>query len=368
MKAVIAIDSFKGCLTSEEAGQAASCAFPGGAVSVIPVSDGGEGFSDIITAGLDGEFRTVLCHNPLLRPIEARYGIVHGGRVAVIETAAASGIGLLRKEELNPEIASSYGTGELMLDALENGAREIWLGLGGSATCDGGIGLLRALGYRFLSDGREITAPNAILEDIDEIDCSGRNSHLDNCKIFGFYDVSVPFFGDGGAAKMFAPQKGASAQLVERLDSGMYGFAGLVRGDIGDCPGAGAAGGIGGALHSILGAEMRRGVTSVLDIFSMDKMLKDCDLVLTGEGKSDLQTLRGKVPSGVLEYVREHCGKSVKVVLLAGQVQFRDELLAAGFDAVLQVTPDDMPLSEALKPSIAKANIARAVADYLELN
>lgn len=351
MKAVAAMDSFKGCLTSAEAGRAAASAFLPGECKVLPLSDGGEGFSQILTSALGGEFVTFPCHDPLGRSIEARYGLV--GRIAVIETAAASGLCLLGKDELDPARASSFGTGELMADALERGATEIWLGLGGSASCDGGTGLLRALGYRFLSGDAEIIDGNPVLANITEIDCPDTNKR---CRVKCFYDVSVPFCGEGGAARMFAPQKGASPELVERLDRGLARFAELA--GIGDCDGAGAAGGIGGALHRFLGAEMCPGIGSVLDILSMDKKLAGCSLVLTGEGRADSQTLRGKVPLGVLQYVRAR--SDAKVVLLAGQVRDRGALLEAGFDEVLQVTPDGMPLEEALRPEVAAENIRRA--------
>lgn len=407
MKVVIAIDSFKGCLSSEEAGLAAAKAFPAGEAEVLLVSDGGEGFSSIVTDSLGGEFRSVRCHDPLGRLIDARYGLVqkempdesssfdrrtdarydndepevsfhpggqetasrdnpvHNGRIAVIETAAASGLGLLKKTELNPALASSFGTGEMIADALAQGVREIWIGLGGSATCDGGTGMLKALGYRFLSDGIEITESNAILGKITEIDSSNRNKLLDSCRIIGFYDVSVPFCGEGGAARMFAPQKGASVQLVDKLDEGLSRLAEVVCKGIMNCPGAGAAGGIGGALHSVLGASMRRGISAMLDIQGLDKKLRNCGIVITGEGRADEQTLQGKVPAGVLEYVRSHSSAHTKVLLIAGQISDREKLLAAGFDDVLQITPDNMPLEEALNPSVAKANITRAISDYL---
>lgn len=341
MKTLITIDSFKGCLTSAQAGNAALEAFSEGKAEVIPVSDGGEGFSTILTESLGGSFRTVCCHDPLGRPIKARYGLA--GRTAIIETAAASGLGLLRKDELNPLLATSYGTGELISDALEYGAEEIWLGLGGSATCDGGTGMLQALGYK----------------------------SLDTCKITGFYDVSVPFCGPGGAARMFAPQKGATPEMVEELDDRLSmlcdAYSRFSGKDVQNIPGAGAAGGIGGALGGVLGASMVQGLRRVLDISGFDRKLESCDLVITGEGRADAQTLRGKVPVGVLEYVRAHSvpGKRPKVILIAGQVSDRQRLLDAGFDDVLQITPDGMPLSEALNPDTASANITRTVKEYL---
>ena len=373
MKAIAVIDSFKGCLTSEEAGKAVLKAFADGEAEIIPISDGGEGFSKIMTESMNGAFRTVKCHDPSGRPINAEYGLV--GKTAIIETAAASGLGLLDKKELNPLIATSYGTGELISDALEYGCEEIWLGLGGSATCDGGTGILQALGYRFLpeeggtSDFGNIQG--AVLRDIHEIDDSGRDKLLDSCKITGFYDVSVPFCGPGGAARMFAPQKGATPEMVEKLDNWLSGvcevysrFSGK---DVLNIPGSGAAGGIGGALGGVLGASMVQGIRWILDISGLDRKLGSCDLVITGEGRADAQTLRGKVPVGVLEYVRAHSGleNRPKVILIAGQVSDRRSLLEAGFDAVLQITPEGMPLSEALDPVTASANITHTIRKYI---
>ncbi len=388
MKAIIAMDSFKGCLTSAEAGKAALKAFADGEAEVIPVSDGGEGFSTILTESLGGSFRTVSCHDPLGRSIKARYGII--GRTAIIETAAASGLGLLRKDELNPLLATSYGTGELISDALEYDCEEIWLGLGGSATCDGGTGMLQALGYRFLPDDsgsfvsgniqraapREESVsrniPNVILKDIHGIDISGRNKLLDSCKITGFYDVSAPFCGTGGAARMFAPQKGADPEMVESLDVWLTMLCEVYSKysgkDVLNIPGAGAAGGIGGALGGVLGASMVQGIQKVLDISGLDSKLESCDIVITGEGRADAQTLRGKVPVGVLEYVRAHTVPvhRPKVILIAGQVSDRQQILNAGFDAVLQITPEGMPLSEALDPVTASANITQSMQSYLQ--
>lgn len=388
MKAIIAIDSFKGCLTSVEAGEAALEAFSAGEADVIPVSDGGEGFSTILTESLGGSFRTVSCHDPLGRSINARYGIV--GMAAIIETAAASGLGLLSKKERNPLLATSYGTGELISDALEYGCKEIWLGLGGSTTCDGGTGMLQALGYRFLPDNDGSLAsgnihravprkesvsrsiPNAVLKDIHEIDISERNKLLDSCKITGFYDVSVPFCGPGGAAKMFAPQKGADPEMVESLDVWLTMLCEVYSKysgkDVLNIPGAWAAGGIGGALGGVLEASMVQGIQKVLDISGLDSKLESCDIVITGEGRADAQTLRGKVPVGVLEYVRAHTVPvhRPKVILIAGQVSDRQQILNAGFDAVLQITPEGMPLSEALDPVTASTNITQSMQSYLQ--
>lgn len=369
MKAIVAIDSFKGCLTSGQAGQAALGALDPDS-TVIPVSDGGEGFSRILTDLLHGEIRTVPVTDPLGRRIHASFGLVQYGRTAVIETAAASGLGLLAPEERNPLAASSYGTGELLTAALDEGVDEIWLGLGGSATCDGGTGLLQALGYRFLTPGGVLEPRHTVLGNIQRIDSSHRDNRLQDCRITGFYDVSVPFCGKGGAAQLFAPQKGAGPEMVEALDAWMAQLCSVYSAfsgrEIRHVPGSGAAGGIGGALRAFLHATMNPGIRHLLDLAEMGPALDTCDLVITGEGHADAQTLRGKVPAGVLEYVREYdaaCGggRHTRVVLLAGRVTDRDSLLAAGFDAVLEATPADMPLSEALVPGTAAANIRKAI-------
>lgn len=371
IKAIALIDSFKGCLTSSQAGKAAIAAFQSGEAASIPVSDGGEGFSTIMTEMLGGSFKEISCSDPLGRPIKARYGLLDNGETAIIETAEASGLGLLSREERNPLQATSYGTGELILDALKHGAKNIWLGLGGSATCDGGTGLLQALGYRFLCPEDEGDRQPLMLKDVRGIDATHRCNLLSHCRITGFYDVSVPFCGPEGAAMMFAPQKGATPAMAKSLDKWMTKlckeYSKYSGKEIMNIPGAGAAGGIGGAIVGVLGAEMALGVQKVLDIAGLDSLLSGCNLIFTGEGKADIQTLKGKVPMGILEYVRAHTDPEnrPKIVLIAGLVSDRQQLLDAGFDAVLQITPAGMPLSEAMIPATAIANITRTIKDYL---
>lgn len=370
MKAIIAIDSFKGCLTSQEAEEAAMAAFPSGEAASVPISDGGEGFTKVITERLNGIFIKVNCLDPLGRSITAEYGLVANGRIAVIETAAASGLGLVAPEERNPLYSSSFGTGELMADALDSGAEEIWLGLGGTATCDGGTGLLQALGYQFITPSGMLEPGRTELGNIIGIDSSRRNKNIPDCRITGFYDVSVPFYGIGGAAKMFAPQKGATPEMTDAIDSWMaqlcYVYSSFSGKDIRNIPGSGAAGGIGGALRACFRADMVPGVWKVLDLARFGNMLDECDTVITGEGHSDIQTLRGKVPFGILEYVRKYdteCGnRKTKVFLVSGRVSDKDELLKAGFDQVIEASPEGLPLSEAMLPTVAKSNITKAVA------
>ena len=335
MTTLLALDSFKGCLTAPEAVDAVASALADRDVRRLPLSDGGEGFSECLAGCLGGIFRTVSVHDPLGRPIEARYALVEDGRIAVIETAAASGITLLKPEELDPLSASSIGTGELMQDAIKQGVEEILIGLGGTAVMDCGAGLLEALAP--LPDG---------------------------VRIHAFYDVDVPLTGPAGAPAVFGPQKGADAQGVAQLErrfrrqaeawKAAYGV------DADRLPGAGAAGGIGAALAICLGAEMHAGIAAVLEAVRFPERLAGCDLVITGEGKADRQTLTGKVPYGILQATRRHA-PGIPVVLLAGKVENRDELLAAGFDAVIQVTPEESLKDNYLDKSFARENIRRAV-------
>ena len=337
MKTLLALDSFKGSLTAPEAVDAAASALAERDVLRLPLSDGGEGFSECLAGCLGGIFRTVTVHDPLGRPVKVRYALLENGRIAVIETAAASGLTRLKPEELDPLSASSFGTGELMQDAVEQGVREIWIGLGGTAVMDCGAGLLKAL------------APLP-----------------DPVRIHAFYDVDVPLAGPSGAPAVFGPQKGADAQGVAMLERRFRKQAEAWKRDYGidadSVPGAGAAGGIGAALAICLGARMHAGIDAVLKAVRFPECVRECDLVITGEGKADRQTLTGKVPFGVLQATRR-LAPGIPVVLVAGKVEDREELTAAGFDAVIQVTPEESLKNNYLDKSIARENIRRAVQD-----
>ena len=339
MKTLLALDSFKGCLTAPEAVDAVAAALAGRDVCRMPLSDGGEGFSECLAGCLGGVFRTVSVHDPLGRPVDARYALLEDGRIAVIETAAASGLTLLKPEELDPLNASSIGTGELMQDAVQQGVKEIWVGLGGTAVMDCGTGLLKAL------------APLPA-----------------SLRIHAFYDVDVPLTGPTGAPVVFGPQKGANewgiAELERRFRRQAERWKAQYSIDANRLPGAGAAGGIGAALAVCLGAEMHAGIQAVLEAVHFADRVRECSLVITGEGKADRQTLTGKVPFGVLQATRRYA-PGIPVVLLAGKVEDREELLAAGFDAVIQVTPEESLKSNYLNKSFARENIRRAIQDLV---
>lgn len=345
MRILVAIDSFKGCLTSKEANQAAAegvrrvC--PDAEVVQIPVSDGGEGFLEAFHAAFGGERVEVEVNDPLMRPVRAAY-LLQGKR-AVIEMAQASGLTLLSDEERNPMVATSYGTGQLVADAVRRGAENIIVGLGGSATSDAGIGMLQALMDSFAKDGHWC--------DMEE---------LKNVRFILASDVKNPLCGAYGAAYVFAPQKGATPEMVRQLDERAKQFAeesALLFGyDRQDMPGAGAAGGLGYAFLQYLNAACRSGIDLLLETIHYEQMVEDADLVITGEGSADRQTLMGKLPMGILQ----HSGDTL-VYLIAGRIGDKDELLNAGFARVECINPDGISLDEAMRKEVAIQNIIKTV-------
>ena len=347
MKIIVAIDSFKGCLTSAEANQAASkgvlSKVPDAKVVQVPVSDGGEGFMEAFQAAMDGKLVEVNVKDPLMRPIVAQYLVQ--GDMAVIEIAKASGLTLLSPEERNPMVATSYGTGQLVVDAVRKGCKHIIVGLGGSATSDCGIGMLRAIIDAFAKGGS--------WDDVRE---------LDDVRFTIATDVTNPLCGEKGAAHVFAPQKGASHDDVLALDARAKRFAEASAKHLGrdfqNIPGAGAAGGLGYAFLQYMNADCRSGIDLLLDTIHFDDLLQDADLVITGEGSADRQTLMGKLPFGILQRAQQH---HVPVMLIAGRIADEQLLLDAGFSRVACINPPNLPLEIALQPSTAKENIKRMV-------
>ena len=349
-KVIVAIDSFKGCLTSAEANQAARegilSKMPEAEVVQVPVSDGGEGFMEAFQAAMGGEIVEVNVKDPLMRMIVAQYLVQ--GDTAVIEIAKASGLTLLSPEERNPMAATSYGTGQLVVDAVRKGCKRIIVGLGGSATSDCGIGMLRAIIDAFAKHGNW-----------DDVRA------LDDVRFTIATDVTNPLCGENGAAYVFGPQKFAqpkatSPEMVEALDARAKRFAEASAKHLGrDCqnmPGAGAAGGLGYAFLQYMNADCRSGIDLLLDTIHFDDLLQDADLVITGEGSADRQTLMGKLPFGIL--AQQH---HIPVMLIAGRIADEQLLLAAGFARVACINPPNLPLEIALQPSTAKENISRTV-------
>ena len=394
-KIVIASDSFKGSLTSlEVAGNAEKAVrevFPLCEVVKVNVADGGEGTMDALQHTLGGTKVNLRVSDPLGRPVDAHYVILDDGITAVIEMSVASGLTLLSPEERDPSKTSTYGTGELIRDALSKGCDKFLVGIGGSATNDAGMGMLQALGYRFLdADGAELEPVGGsvgMVEDI-EIPVSGELSDvgngitnltdaasrlLSNAAFIVACDVKAPLYGPEGAAYVFAPQKGASPQMVQSLDAGLRHFAEVAArvtgADFSQIQGAGAAGGLGYAFREFLGARLERGVEMVLDAIGFDEIIEGADLVITGEGRIDGQTLTGKTPFGV---ARRAMQQGIPVVAIGGSVA-RDPghgvgafMLEAGFSEVLQITPEGMPLSEAMRHDVASENVYRTIFELME--
>ena len=347
LKIVTAIDSFKGCLTSQEANQAAAegigSIYADAEIVQVPVSDGGEGFVEAFHSATGGDIQELTVNDPLMRPVLAHYLLKE--TTAVIEIAQTSGLTLLKKEERNPLIATSYGTGELVADAVRKGAEHIIVGLGGSATSDCGIGMIRAIIDSFADGGT--------WDDIRAFD----DVHFTIAT-----DVTNPLCGENGAAHVFAPQKGATPEMVLELDTRAKRFAEFSARHFGfDCqntPGAGAAGGLGYAFLQYTHAACRSGVDLLLEAVGFDEQLKDAFLVITGEGSADRQTLMGKLPFGILQRAKL---QNVPVALIAGRIADRQVLLDAGFSQVVCINPPGLPIEEAIKPETAKVNIHQTI-------
>ena len=336
-KIVIACDSYKGCLSSSEV----ACAAAKGVAEVYPdceivrlaVADGGEGTVDALVETLGGHLEWAEVSDPLGRPVKAAYGIA--GDLAIIESAAACGLTLLTKEERNPLITTTKGLGELILAAIDKGCRRFLIGLGGSATNDGGMGMISADGFLERARGMKFT-----------VAC----------------DVDTPYIGAHGASRVFGPQKGASEEDVEILEERLRGYALKILKDTGidvsDMAGAGAAGGLGGAFRAYLGAELKRGVDLVLDQIGFDSIIDGADLVITGEGCSDYQTLKGKTAAGVLERAKR---KGIPVMLVSGTIRDGQMLRDGGFGIIAAASPQGMSLAEAMRPETAEHNIYETV-------
>ena len=357
-------DSFKESLTAMEAARAMAQGIENAdhdaEVRCLPMADGGEGTARALVDATGGSMRAVPVHDPLGRPVEGHFGLLADGTTAVVETAEASGLALLEAKERNPLIASSYGTGELMLAAVRSGAKRIIVGLGGSATNDAGAGLLQALGVRLLDkNGNDLAHGGAALANLTTIDISTMDPALKNVAITAACDVTNPLTGPTGASAVFGPQKGASKDDVATLDAALAHFAQVIDSQLGvavnDVPGAGAAGGIGAALKGFLNAEFRPGIAIVIEQSGLDAAAQWADVVYTGEGSIDFQTKFGKTPAGVAETAKRH-GKPV--IAVAGHIGTGiDELHEVGIDAVFGIAPGAASLSELLAD--AAANVTR---------
>ena len=361
MKIVIAIDSFKGSLSSYELGveieNGIKKVYPESLIVKVPIADGGEGTVESLVEGTNGKFINIVVNNPLMEKIETKYGIMGDGKTAVIEMAEASGLTLISKERRNPMKTTTYGTGELIKDAVLKGCREFIIGIGGSATNDAGIGMLQALGFKFLDENREeLGFGGQILSKVKFIECKDRLKELDECNFLVACDVENPFYGEKGAAEIYSRQKGATEEIVKILDKGLFDFSETIKKEIGidisNLKGSGAAGGLGGGLVAFLNAKLSPGIDMILEKVGIEDELKDADFVITGEGRLDHQTAMGKAPVGVSKVAKKF---DIPVIALAGGITDEaKETHLKGIDSYFSIINYPITLKEAMKKETAK--------------
>lgn len=374
MKLVIAIDSFKGSLSSVEAGnavkEAALKAFDTPSVTVCPLADGGEGTVEALCEGLGGRTVKVYVTGPLYTPVEAEYCILPDGKTAIVEMASAAGITLVPDNMRNPLNTTTYGVGEMIRDAVSRGCREFIIGIGGSATNDGGTGMLRALGFEFFKENGQPMGMGAKgLKELCSISTENAILELSECKFRIACDVTNPLCGQNGCSAVFGPQKGATPETVSDMDKWLEGYASIVK-DIlpnadPNAPGAGAAGGLGFAFSAFLNAELRSGIKIVSELTHLEEHIKNADIVITGEGRLDSQTVFGKAPIGVAKLAKTH-GK--RVIAFAGCVTEDAEALNdCGIDAFFPILRSVVTLDEALDKTNAYKNLVSTAYQVLRL-
>lgn len=376
LKIAIAPDSFKGSLSAM---QAASCIEAGLKQSLksiscrkIPMADGGEGTVQAIVDATGGKFVKRMVSDPLGRTIKATFGMSGDGKTAIMEMAEASGLALLKPRERNPMKTSTYGTGELIKHALKLGVRKILIGIGGSATNDGGIGMASALGVKFLdAKGKVVPVCGGNLGKIASIDMMGLDKRLKGVEVEVACDVDNPLTGRNGAAQVYAPQKGASPAMVKKLDDGLRSLSKIVKRDVGisilTVPGSGAAGGLGGGLMAYLGGQLRPGVDIVIDSVKLAKGIKGCDLVITGEGRMDHQTAFGKTPAGVAGVAK---AQKIPVIAICGCLGKKPEVVhTIGIDAFFSALEENVAEEDLSKRGPAMlTNTAAQIGRLMAIN
>ncbi len=373
MKIVIAIDSLKGSLSSMEAGHAIEQGIhnvlPETKVLVKPLADGGEGTTEALVEGLGGDMVQVQVHGPLETPVNAAYGVISESNTAIMEMAAAAGIILVGKDK-RPLDATTYGVGEMIRDAITRGCREFIIGIGGSATNDGGIGMLTALGYEFLdAEGKPAGIGAGALYKVAKICDDKVIPELKDCHFRIACDVTNPLCGENGSTYIYGPQKGVTVELRDELDHAMGAYAQVVKAyngtDYAKTPGAGAAGGLGFAFLSFLSGELLPGIELVLNAVEMDKAMEGADLVFTGEGRLDYQTAMGKAPVGIAKMAKKH---GAKVIALAGAViEGAQECNEQGIDAYFPILRQVVTLDEAMDPATARKNMVETTEQVMRL-
>lgn len=374
MKVVIAIDSLKGSLSSIEAGMAAKegilKAKPEAEVIVKPLADGGEGTVDALIEGLNGEQISLTATGPMGTPISCYYGYLKESGTAIMEMASAAGITLVPDTEKNPLLATTYGVGEMIRHAMEQGCRDFIIGIGGSATNDGGIGMLKALGYEFFDqNGADVGEGGQALAKVSSISTKNRHPLISECKFRIACDVNNPLCGENGATYIYGPQKGVTDSMKAGLDAGMANFAKVTAAVLGQdysaAAGAGAAGGLGFAFLSYIGAELTPGIDLILNAVNIENELKNADIAVTGEGRLDHQTAMGKAPVGVARLAKKY---NAKVVAFAGAVtEGASACNDAGIDAFFPIVRGVTTLKDAMKKENAWKNMAAAAEQVFRL-
>ncbi len=357
MKIVIAPDSFKGSLTAIEVAGFIEDGIKQADTNIevvkLPVADGGEGTVEALVAATGGQIVKQRVHGPFMEEVDSFFGILGNGRTAVIEMAACSGLTLVRKEELNPLMTTTYGVGELILAAVRTGCKKIIVGIGGSSTNDGGMGMAQALGYRFYDKNKNILGQGGkYVGEVASIDSQNFNNDLNDIEIVVACDVKNPLCGQNGASHIYGPQKGATNEMIELLDRGLENFADIIKRDIGkdirDIPGSGAAGGLGGGMIAFLKqSKLCPGIDIVIENCNFREIIKDCDLLITGEGQTDSQTANGKVVAGLASEAKRY---DIPVVCLSGSLkEGYQKTYACGVDAAFSDIIAPMTLEEAMR-------------------
>ncbi len=356
MKIVVAPDSFKECLFATEVAEAISegllKVIPDAEIIKLPIADGGEGTTEALVTATNGSYFFANVRGPLGHEHKARWGILGNQQTAVIEVAAACGLDSVAIEQRNPLLSTSYGVGELIIEALNHGTKKIILGLGGSATNDGGVGLMQALGVKFLDiSGKDVAPGGGNLQSIENIDTKFLDPRLADIKFEVACDVTNTLTGKEGTSAVFGPQKGADSEMVKKLDQNLTHLGNMIKQtiheDISDIKGSGAAGGIGGAMVAFLNSELKSGIEIVLDLLNIDRHLSNADLVITGEGRFDKQSLKGKAPIGIVKRAAQY---DCDVYILAGSVEKSVlEPKSLGIKKIINISPINVTHDIALK-------------------
>ncbi|MCM8710214.1 glycerate kinase [Clostridium sp. SYSU_GA19001] len=372
MKFVLAPDSFKESMTAKEAAEAMERGIkkvmPDAECILVPMADGGEGTVQSLVDATNGETIEVEVTGPKEQKVNAMFGILGDGKTAVIEMASASGIHLVKKEERNPLVTTTFGTGQLIKAALDRGVKRIFIGIGGSATNDGGAGMVQALGAKLLDkEGVELPFGGGALDRLYKIDLSGLDARLKDVTIEVACDVTNPLTGKTGASYVFGPQKGADSEMIEKLDKNLAHYAEVIRKelnkDIENIPGAGAAGGLGAGLMAFLNAELKRGVELVIKYTELEEKMKGADYVFTGEGSVDSQTIFGKTPFGVAATAQK---LSIPVIAFAGRIGDGAEVLyKKGINSIIGIMSGAASIEEALKQGAY--NLERATENIVRI-